>query len=45
MGMGKRLGDYTNLMKSPESKLNSIEFPEKYHVSHRLKGIESAHGG
>jgi hypothetical protein len=31
-----------NLMKSPESKLNSVEFPENCHVSRRLKGIGSA---
>jgi hypothetical protein len=26
-------------MKSPESKLNSVEFPEKCYVSYHLKGI------
>jgi hypothetical protein len=30
---------HTNLMKSPESKLNSVEFPENCHVSRRLKGV------
>jgi hypothetical protein len=32
---------YTNLIKSPEFKLTSVEFPEKCHVSRRLKGVGS----